>query len=222
MGALEWDKVVHEHEIWRLITCIWLHEGVFHLFASMLSLVVIGILLEQQFGFVKIGILYLLSGFGGSVLSSLFIRSGISVGASGALFGLLGAILSELITNWTIYSNNVINYIGLKSLAAALLTLLVIIVLNLAIGLLPHVDNFAHILNRFFLRLCFVDTTSVWLDRPPHSYPRNSGQVQIQVVPMRLTYGCTAFPDLWEDRNSLCQWCRYLRCVPTSKWSCNY
>jgi len=56
---------------------------------------------------VRIGIIYLFSGFGGSVLSSLFIRNNISVGASGALFGLLGAMLSELITNWSIYSNKV-------------------------------------------------------------------------------------------------------------------
>lgn len=55
----------------------------------------------------RIGIIYLVSGVGGSVLSSLFIRNTISVGASGALFGLLGAMLSELFTNWTIYSNKV-------------------------------------------------------------------------------------------------------------------
>ncbi|KAF2320329.1 hypothetical protein GH714_027156 [Hevea brasiliensis] len=67
--------------------------------------------------------------------SSLFIRNSISVGASGALFGLLGAMLSELITNWTIYTYK----------AAALFTLLVIVAINLAIGILPHVDNFAHI-----------------------------------------------------------------------------
>ena len=57
---------------------------------------------------VRIGIIYLIAGFGGSVLSSLFIRNSISVGASGALFGLLGAMLSELFTNWTIYTNKVI------------------------------------------------------------------------------------------------------------------
>lgn len=56
---------------------------------------------------VRIGIIYLFSGFAGSVLSSLFIRNSISVGASGALFGLLGAMLSELITNWAIYTNKV-------------------------------------------------------------------------------------------------------------------
>lgn len=55
----------------------------------------------------RVGIIYLLSGFGGSIMSSLFIRENISVGASGALFGLLGSMLSELITNWTIYTNKV-------------------------------------------------------------------------------------------------------------------
>ncbi|CAK9170464.1 unnamed protein product [Ilex paraguariensis] len=135
LGALDWNKVVHGHQGWRLITCIWLHAGVIHLLANMLSLVFIGIRLEQQFGFVRVGVIYLLSGIGGSILSSLFIQRSISVGASGALFGLLGAMLSELLTNWTIYSNK----------AAALFTLVVIIVVNLAVGILPHVDNFAHI-----------------------------------------------------------------------------
>lgn len=53
----------------------------------------------------------MLAGIGGSILSALFITSNISVGASGALFGLLGAMLSELLTNWTIYANKVIGHI---------------------------------------------------------------------------------------------------------------
>ncbi|KAK8577511.1 hypothetical protein V6N13_027783 [Hibiscus sabdariffa] len=136
-GALEWTKVVINHQAWRLITCMWLHAGVIHLLVNMLGLLVIGIYLEQQFGFVPVGIIYLMSGFGASVLSSLFIRNGISVGASGAVFGLLGAMLSELITNWTIYR---------KKLVTSFI-LLAFIGINLAMGLSPakHVDNFAHI-----------------------------------------------------------------------------
>uniref|UniRef100_A0A9I9DT76 RHOMBOID-like protein n=1 Tax=Cucumis melo TaxID=3656 RepID=A0A9I9DT76_CUCME len=90
-------------------------------------------------GEVKIGCLYVLSGFGGSLLSSISLNPAenptISVGASGALFGLLGAMLSELITNWTIYANK----------CAALMSLILIIALNLAVGFVPHVDNSAHI-----------------------------------------------------------------------------
>ena len=51
MGALQWDNVVNRHQGWRLVTCIWLHAGIIHLLANMLSLVFIGIRLEQQFGF---------------------------------------------------------------------------------------------------------------------------------------------------------------------------
>lgn len=51
MGALDVRKVVHEHQGWRLISCIWLHAGVIHVLANMLSLLLIGIRLEQEFGF---------------------------------------------------------------------------------------------------------------------------------------------------------------------------
>lgn len=67
-------------------------------------------LTSSSFGFklaVRVGIIYLLSGLGGNILSALFLQNSISVGASGALFGLLGAMLSELLINWTIYSNKV-------------------------------------------------------------------------------------------------------------------
>lgn len=51
MGALEFYKIVHRHQVWRLVTSMWLHAGVIHLLANMLSLAFIGIRLEQQFGF---------------------------------------------------------------------------------------------------------------------------------------------------------------------------
>jgi membrane associated rhomboid family serine protease len=53
MGALVWDKVVHGNQGWRLITCMWMHAGLLHLLANMLSLLFIGLRLEQQFGYSK-------------------------------------------------------------------------------------------------------------------------------------------------------------------------
>ncbi|CAN6690934.1 unnamed protein product [Malus baccata var. baccata] len=130
------------------ISCTWLHAGVFHVLANMLSLVFIGIWLEQEFGFVRIGFLYLMSGFGGSLLSALFIQYGIFVGASGARFGLLGSMLSELISNWTMFLSAVssIAYSPFHHHN------------KLSIGILPHVDNFAHIggfVSRFLLGFLF-------------------------------------------------------------------
>ncbi|MBA0794727.1 hypothetical protein Gohar_019031 [Gossypium harknessii] len=156
MGALEVSKVVKGRQAWRMISCIWLHAGVFHILANMLSLLFIGIRLEQEFGFVRIGMLYLIAGFGGSILSSLFIQTGISVGASGALFGLLGSMLSELITNWTIYSNKA-RKIAPKFNSWYAVTLAT--KLPYAMGILPHVDNFAHIggfISGFLLGFVFL------------------------------------------------------------------
>ncbi|OIW08008.1 hypothetical protein TanjilG_20109 [Lupinus angustifolius] len=225
MGALKWDSVVNHHQGWRLITCIWLHAGIIHLAANMFSLVFIGIRLEQQFGFVRIGIIYLLSGFGGSVLSSLFIRNNISVGASGALFGLLGAMLSELITNWTIYSNK----------AAALLTLLVIVVINLAIGILPHIDNFAHIggfLTGLLLGFILLARPQYgWLEQRhlPAGVRRKSKfkayQYTLWIVSLVLLIAGLVIASVMlfrgENGYDHCHWCHYLSCVPTSKWKCD-
>uniref|UniRef100_A0A0C9RGC9 RHOMBOID-like protein n=1 Tax=Wollemia nobilis TaxID=56998 RepID=A0A0C9RGC9_9CONI len=229
MGALVWDKVVHEHQGWRLITCIWLHAGVVHILANMLSLLFIGVRLEQEFGFVRIGIVYLVSAFGGSVMSALFIQNGVSVGASGALFGLLGAMLSELITNWTIYANKF----------AALVTLIFIIVINLAFGLLPHVDNFAHLggfISGFLLGFVFLVRPQFgWVrlkDLPP-GYDTNS-VVKSKYMAYQYILGLVALILLiigyivglvmlfrGENANKHCSWCHYLDCVPSSRWSCD-
>ncbi|KAL8129915.1 LOW QUALITY PROTEIN: hypothetical protein V2J09_019070 [Rumex salicifolius] len=88
---LDVTLIVDGRQVLRLISSVWLHAGVFHILANMLSLVFIGLRLEQEFGH----------------------GSSISVGASGALFGLLGAMLSELITNRTLYDNKFATFLTL-------------------------------------------------------------------------------------------------------------
>ncbi|KAE9585704.1 hypothetical protein Lal_00009783 [Lupinus albus] len=227
MGALEVDKVIGKHQAWRLISCIWLHGGLVHVLANMLSLVFIGIRLEQEFGFVRIGFLYVISGFGGSLVSALFIQSGISVGASGALFGLLGGMLSELLMNWTIYANK----------CAALLTLIVIVVINLAVGILPHVDNFAHIggfVSGFLLGCVFLIRPQFkWVSQQNSPHGHAAHPVKYKHKPYQYVLWVISFILLLAglitglvlllrgvNLNEHCSWCHYLSCVPTSKWSC--
>ncbi|MED6180435.1 Retinoblastoma-like protein 1 [Stylosanthes scabra] len=232
MGALDVQKVIHRKQVWRLITCIWLHGGVFHLLANMFGIIVIGIRLEQDFGFVLIGLLYVISGFGGSLVSSLFIQENIAVGASGALFGLLGAMLSELITNWSIYDNKI----------GALLTLVIVIVINLAMGLLPHVDNFAHIggfLSGFLLGFVFLIRPQLAWVKQQYALSSSSPNSPLSLKkPKFKKYQCL----LWVfsllllilgftlglfgllrgvNLNDHCSWCKYLSCLPTSRWPCN-
>ncbi|KAK4718422.1 hypothetical protein R3W88_016760 [Solanum pinnatisectum] len=118
LGALNWNKVVYHHQGWRLITCIWLHASLIHLLASTMGFMVVAKHLEQQYGshFPHWYHIPILRNWG-SILTSLFIQRSVSVGASGALFGLIGAKFSEIIANWSV------------SVA----------------GMLPHVGNFAHI-----------------------------------------------------------------------------
>ncbi|RDX72442.1 RHOMBOID-like protein 1, partial [Mucuna pruriens] len=232
MGALDVQKVVHRHQGWRLIACMWLHGGVFHLLANMFGLLVVGIRLEKEFGFVLIGLLFVISGFGGSLLSALFIEGRVSVGASGALFGLLGGMLSELLTNWSLYEKKL----------GALFTLLFVVVINLAVGILPHVDNFAHIggfLSGFLLGFVFLIRPQFgWIKQrnAPQPYsptlikPKfNKYQCISWVLALlllifglldRFTTGLIALLR-GVDANEYCSWCHYLSCVPTSRWTCN-
>lgn len=54
MGALESDLVTKAHEGWRVITAIWLHAGVLHIMGTSLGMLLLGIPLERQLGFVKV------------------------------------------------------------------------------------------------------------------------------------------------------------------------
>ncbi|KAL9231040.1 hypothetical protein vseg_006311 [Gypsophila vaccaria] len=224
MGALQWDKVVDQNQVWRLFTCFWLHAGLIHLLANMLSLVFIGVRLEQEFGFVRVGVLYLGSGIGGAILSALFLQRNVSVGASGALFGLLGAMLADLITNWTTYPNK----------AAALFTLLVMIAIDLAIGILPYIDNFAHI-GGFVTGLLLGFIVLVrpqygWRERhhlADHARVKSKYLLYQQILfVLALAAVIAGFVIgiimLYQGKNGNdhCKWCHYIDCVPTSRWEC--
>lgn len=119
-------------EYYRLFTGMFLHANIFHLLFNMYALYIIGMQLESFLGRGKYLIVYLLSGLGGSVLS-IFFSSGFSVGASGAIFGLLGSLL-YFGYHYRVYLETVV-----KS------QIIPLIIINLLIGMMPGIDNWAHI-----------------------------------------------------------------------------
>lgn len=136
MGAKNDIAIFDEGEWWRIISCNFLHAGVIHLVLNMLAVLNLGVQLERRFGFWRIGILYLLSGLFGTMLSVIFLPYVLSVGASAAVFGLVGACWADVI----------INYCARCTLEdSGLFSLLLLTILNLLIGLTPFVDNFMHV-----------------------------------------------------------------------------
>ena len=120
-------------QYYRLFTGIFLHANFLHLIFNMYALYVIGMQLESFLGKGKYLAVYLLSGLGGSMLS-IFFSNGYSVGASGAIFGLMGALL-YFGYHYRVYLDSVV-----KS------QIIPLIILNLLIGFTSTgIDNWAHI-----------------------------------------------------------------------------
>jgi membrane associated rhomboid family serine protease len=84
---------IHDGELWRLITSGFLHAGLFHLLFNMYALYILGQLLEPAVGKLRFGIIYFVSLLAGSFGALLLQPTGLTVGASGAVFGLMGAAI---------------------------------------------------------------------------------------------------------------------------------
>ncbi len=108
---------------WTMITSMFLHGSIPHFALNMFSLYIFGSILERSLGRLRFTALYFVSGFGGSV-AVLLLAPGIAVvGASGAIFGLLGAY-----------------FVIQRRLGGNNLQLIILIVLNLVIGFVPGLN----------------------------------------------------------------------------------
>ncbi len=100
-GDLDPMRVLHYKEYGRILWAMFLHSGMDHLFNNMLILFFLGSMIENAVGHARYAALYFLSGIGGNLLS-LYIKAvnnelAASVGASGAIFGLDGALLAMVL-----------------------------------------------------------------------------------------------------------------------------
>lgn len=102
-GAAFWPDIFYGKEYYRLLTCAFMHFGLEHLFNNMLVLAYIGDNLERALGKIKYILLYLTTALGSSIISAVWSMRhheyGVSAGASGAIFGVVGALLVIVIRN---------------------------------------------------------------------------------------------------------------------------
>ncbi|MDQ7094902.1 rhomboid family intramembrane serine protease [Desulfosporosinus sp. PR] len=127
------NSLIQAGQVWRLLTSMFIHIGIMHLAFNLYSLWALGPLTEESYGHKKYFLIYILSGLGGSIASYLF-SAALSAGASGAIFGLLGAQLIYSYKRPHLWKSG----LGLN--------LVIVILVNLGFGISqPGIDNFAHL-----------------------------------------------------------------------------
>lgn len=132
LGAKE-NSLISQGEYYRFITAMFLHGGLVHLGFNMYALRALGPTVEKAFGKVKYVFIYFLGGII-SVITSFLFSQEISIGASGAIFALLGAILVLAIKKRDRIGNGMVKNI------------LSVIAMNIFIGFsLSNIDNYAHL-----------------------------------------------------------------------------
>ena len=127
------NSLILDGEYWRFISAMFLHANEIHLLVNCYSLYMLGTQVERLFGHIKMTTVYFVAGFLGSIASFAF-STNASVGASGAIFGLLGAMLFFVFKRPSLLKS---------SFGANLITILVI---NLVYGFMnERIDNYGHL-----------------------------------------------------------------------------
>jgi len=137
LGALQ-ANAVQRGEWWRLFTVMFLHANAVHILFNGYALYLIGRQLESYYGSTRLVLIYLLCGLSGGIVSFGLNLHGneLAVGASGAIFGLFGALAAFFGRN-----RRQLGPAGARQFQS----LLILIVINLVIGAsIPNIDNFAH------------------------------------------------------------------------------
>lgn len=132
-NGAKYNPAILDGEWWRILSSMFLHIGVFHLLMNMLALYYLGTTVERIYGSARLLFIYFLAGIGGGIVSFAF-SVNVSAGASGALFGLFGALLFFGLIHQKVF---------LQTMGRGLLF---IVGLNIVFGfLIPQIDMGAHL-----------------------------------------------------------------------------
>jgi len=210
LGAKDVPLIMYSNQWWRFITPMFLHVGVIHLALNLLAQVLLGLQLEKPIGTWRTAIIYFVSGVTGNLLSAVFLPLQLEAGASGAIYGLLSYYLADLFVHWSIIDN------PRKYAAGLFLSTL----FGLLIGLLPGIDNFAHIggtVGGLFISLLVIPRTL-----ETRSVIRRAKISNILGLPLVLVFCAlcivTVYVPSVHDAVGHCHWCEYMDCLPIFHW----
>lgn len=172
--------------------------------------------LETVAGWFRITIIFMLSGIGGNMVSAFFTPYQPEVGPSGALFGLMAALVMQVAQKWTMWKHPIWE----------LVKLLIFISVLFLIGLLPYVDNFAHVAGfTFGLLLSAVFLPYIarkGVDTPEEIETRKKTKKIFIVVsaPLFLVLFFLFFFLFYLHEDFHCTGCKYFSCIPFTDTFC--
>ncbi|XP_067859882.1 inactive rhomboid protein 2-like isoform X2 [Heptranchias perlo] len=197
-------------QFYRLWLSLFLHAGIIHCLLSVIFQMTILRDLEKLAGWLRISIIYILSGIIGNLASAIFLPYRAEVGPAGSQFGLLACLFVELFQSWPI----------LEKPWKALMKLVGIVLFLFIFGLLPWIDNIAHIFGFISgLLLSFAFLPYITFGQGDKYRKR----IMI-IVSLLVFIGLSASLVIWFYVYPInCHWCEYLTCIPfTSKFCERY
>uniref|UniRef100_A0A3P9L914 Inactive rhomboid protein n=1 Tax=Oryzias latipes TaxID=8090 RepID=A0A3P9L914_ORYLA len=209
-GLLPFLNPAIPDQVYRLWLSLFLHAGLLHCVVSVVFQMTILRDLEKLAGWGRISVIYILSGITGNLASALFLPYRAEVGPAGSQFGLLACLFVELIQGWQI----------LEKPWKAFLKLLGIVVFLFLCGLLPWIDNIAHIfgfLSGLLLSFAFLPYIIFG------TFDKYRKRIMI-VISMLVYVGLFASLIIWFYIYPInLNWLEYLTCLPlTSKFCEKY
>ncbi|KDR84898.1 hypothetical protein GALMADRAFT_233355 [Galerina marginata CBS 339.88] len=190
----------------RFITAIFLHAGIIHILINMFAQLTLSAQIEREMGSGGFFITYFAAGIFGNVLGGNFSLVGVpSVGASGAIFGTVAVTWVDLVAHWKY------QYRPVRKLIFMTIELL----LGLALGYIPYVDNFAHI-GGFVMGL-LVGTVFYPVISVTKRHRLIIWSFRLAAIPLAVILYVVLIRNFYtSDPYAACSGCRYLSCFPSS------
>ncbi|CAJ1945470.1 unnamed protein product [Cylindrotheca closterium] len=147
-GGLDALDMAENGNYYRLVSATFLHGGVIHYLFNAPCIYYFASAIEMNHGMACLSLVYFLPSVAAFVWSALLIPGTPTLGASGGIFGLIGACVADVIINWNLMFLVFKDHIGMSKCCLKLkaaVWLFLDMAFQLVLGLLPYVDNFAHL-----------------------------------------------------------------------------
>lgn len=212
MGGKIGDKILDEHQHWRLLTANFLHAGIVHLVLNMLSVVAYGLGIERAYGHWPLFVVVIISGVFSFTVSTIFSPHMLAVGLSGSIAGLLGSVWAHLFSNWH----------QLPNPCFVLTVLFCETCVSLVVGICPFVDNFCHLSGFYFGLLAGLAVyTRPDFDEMGCEQPVSTKKQIVKLLAavtavlsfLIAMYWCFVYADVEDNPFQHCAWCRHMTCV---------